>query len=162
MAPEEGRQGVWRNDYDQQPPPNPCPSTSSVPDGTTLTAACALARLIAVSGDPPQNISELTHVQFVMKNGKVIKNTLRRTRCRRSAILSEPVPAKKPSPVAVLLGLIPFVAMCFSVALWDRLDPMILGVPFNLAWLICWIVLSTLCMWAAYRVETARDKKDGQ
>jgi len=122
----------------------------------------ALAGLIAVSGDPLQNISELTHVQFVMKNGKVIKNTLRRTRCRRSAILSEPVPAKKPSPVAVLLGLIPFVAMCFSVALWDRLDPMILGVPFNLAWLICWIVLSTLCMWAAYRVETARDKKDGQ
>jgi len=27
--------------------------------------------------------------------------------------------------------LIPFVAMCFSVALWDRIDPMILGVPFQ-------------------------------
>ena len=74
---------------------------------------------------------------------------------------SEPVRADKPSPVALLLGLIPFVAMCFSVALWDRLDPMILGVPFNLAWLVCWIVLSALCMAAAYRVETARGKKDG-
>ena len=51
--------------------------------------------------------------------------------------------------------------MCFSVPLWDRVDPMILGLPFNLAWLICWIVLSTLCMWAAYRLEAARDKKDG-
>jgi hypothetical protein len=67
---------------------------------------------------------------------------------------------KKPSRVALLLGLIPFVAMCFSVALWDRVDPMILGVPFNLFWLICWIVLTTLCMWAAYRVEAARDKKE--
>ena len=86
---------------------------------------------------------------------------LRRIRFGKQAILSEPVPVKKPSPVALLLGLIPFVAMCFSVALWDRLDPMILGVPFNLAWLICWIALSTLCMWAAYRVEAARDKKDG-
>ncbi len=70
-------------------------------------------------------------------------------------------PVKKPSLGALLLALIPFAAMCFSVALWDRVDPMILGVPFNLFWLICWIVLSTLCMWAAYRVEAARDKKDG-
>ncbi len=71
------------------------------------------------------------------------------------------MPVKKPSPVALLLSLIPFAAMCFSVALWDRIYPMILGVPFNLAWLICWIGLSTLCMWAAYRVEAAHDKKDG-
>ena len=77
----------------------------------------------------------------------------------RQAIIGEPVPVKKPSLGALLLGLIPFVAMCFSVALWDRVDPMILGIPFNLSWLICWIVLSTLCMWAAYRVEAARDKK---
>jgi hypothetical protein len=72
------------------------------------------------------------------------------------------MPARKPSPAALVLGLIPFVGMCFSVALWDRIDPMILGVPFNLAWLICWIVLSTLCMLAAYRVEAARDKKDSR
>ncbi len=51
--------------------------------------------------------------------------------------------------------------MCFSVGLWDRVDPMILGVPFNLAWLIAWIVLSSLCIWGAYRVEAARDTRDG-
>ena len=70
------------------------------------------------------------------------------------------MPVQKPSRVALLLGLIPFLAMCFSVALWDRIDPVILGVPFNLFWLTCWIVLTTLCMWAAYRVEAARNKKD--
>lgn len=70
------------------------------------------------------------------------------------------VKVKKPSLGALLFGLIPFIAMCFSVSLWDRIDPMILGIPFNLFWLIAWIVLSTLCMWAAYRVEIARDKKD--
>jgi len=37
---------------------------------------------------------------------------------------------------------------------------MILGIPFNLFWLICWIGLSSLCLWGAYRVESARDKKD--
>ena len=77
----------------------------------------------------------------------------------RQAIIGKPVPVRKPSLGALLLGLIPFVAMCLSVALWDRVDPMIVGIPFNLFWLICWIVLSTLCMWAAYRVEAARDKK---
>ncbi len=71
------------------------------------------------------------------------------------------MPVKKPSLRALLLGLIPFVAMCFSVELWDRVDPMILGVPFNLAWLIAWIVLSSLCIWGAYRVEAARDTRDG-
>jgi hypothetical protein len=68
---------------------------------------------------------------------------------------------QKPSPIALLLGLIPFAAMCFSVALWDRVYPMIFGIPFNLAWLICWIVLSTVCMAAAYRNDAARAKKDG-
>ena len=71
------------------------------------------------------------------------------------------VPVKKPPLLALLLGLIPFVAMCFSVALWDRIDPVILGIPFNLAWLLCWIILTSLCIWAAYRIESARDKKDG-
>ena len=66
----------------------------------------------------------------------------------------------KPSAAALLLGLVPFAAMCFSVALWDRIDPMLLGMPFNLFWLIAWIVLSTLCMAVAYRVETTRDKQD--
>jgi hypothetical protein len=71
-----------------------------------------------------------------------------------------PVRVKKPSVGALLLGLIPFVAMCLSVSLWDRIQPMIFGLPFNLFWLIAWIVLSSLCMWAAYRVEIARDRKD--
>jgi Protein of unknown function (DUF3311) len=71
------------------------------------------------------------------------------------------VPVKKPSAVALTLGLIPFLGMCFTVALWDRVAPMILGVPFNLAWLMCWIVLSSVCMSVAYRVETARDTKNG-
>ena len=68
------------------------------------------------------------------------------------------MPVKLPSIGASLLGLIPFAAMCFSVSLWDRIHPMPLGIPFNLFWLICWIVLSPLCMWAAYRVGAARNR----
>lgn len=60
---------------------------------------------------------------------------------------------RKPATAALWLAAIPFAAMCFSVALWDRIDPVILGLPFNLFWLIAWIVLSSLCMWIAYRVD---------
>jgi hypothetical protein len=64
---------------------------------------------------------------------------------------------KKPSLGAILLGLLPFAGVCFSVSLWDRIYPMILGMPFNFFWLISWIVLTPLCMWAAYRLEVPRD-----
>ncbi len=65
---------------------------------------------------------------------------------------------RTPSASALLLGAIPFVAMCFSVPLWGRVEPRILGVPFNLAWLVGWIVPTTGCMAIAYRTETGGDK----
>jgi hypothetical protein len=44
------------------------------------------------------------------------------------------------------------------VPLWDRIDPMILGLPFNLFWLILWIVLTPAVMWwGAYRLEVRSD-----
>jgi hypothetical protein len=46
------------------------------------------------------------------------------------------VRVKKPSVGALLLGMIPFIAMCLSVSIWDRVEPMIFGLPFNLFWLI--------------------------
>ncbi len=67
--------------------------------------------------------------------------------------------AKKPSPGALLLSLVPFAAMCFTVSAWDRIDPMVLGLPFNIFWLISWVVLTPLCMWGAYCLES-RQKAD--
>jgi hypothetical protein len=63
---------------------------------------------------------------------------------------------KKPSFGALLLGLIPFVGTCFSVSLWDRIYPLVFGIPFNFFWLISWLGLTPLCMWGAYRLETRR------
>jgi hypothetical protein len=61
---------------------------------------------------------------------------------------------RKPSVGAILLALIPFVAICFTVSLWDRIDPRVLGLPFNFFWLITWLLLTPLCMWGVYRLET--------
>ncbi|MGC1781051.1 MAG: DUF3311 domain-containing protein [Acidobacteriaceae bacterium] len=64
---------------------------------------------------------------------------------------------RSPRIAALGLGLIPFLAICFSVPLWDRIHPMIFGLPFNLFWLLSWTVLTPACMGVAYRLETSRD-----
>lgn len=69
---------------------------------------------------------------------------------------------KKPSTAALCLALIPFATMCWSVPLWDRVHPLVLGLPFNLFWLIAWIVLTPLCMWGVYRIESAREVQGGR
>ena len=70
--------------------------------------------------------------------------------------------AKRPAPGAILLGLIPFTAACLSVSLWDRVDPMVLGLPFNFFWLISWLLLTPLCMWGAYRLEARRTSESSR
>jgi hypothetical protein len=66
---------------------------------------------------------------------------------------------RRPSLGAVLVGLIPFFAMCFSVSAWDRVYPMVFGVPFNIFWLLSWIVLTSICIGAMYRLEASRTSK---
>ena len=65
----------------------------------------------------------------------------------------------RPSLGAILLGLIPFIAVCFSVSLWDRINPTVFGLPFNFFWLVAWILLTPLCMWGAYRFEVRRESR---
>jgi len=66
---------------------------------------------------------------------------------------------RRPALGAVLWGVIPFVGTCFSVGLWDRIEPRVLGLPFSYFWLIAWLFLTPLCIWRAYRIEAKRDTK---
>ncbi len=61
--------------------------------------------------------------------------------------------SKRPSLGALLIAGIPFVAMCFSVSLWDRVEPRILGWPFNLVWLIAWTLLTPLVLYCVFLIE---------
>ena len=63
---------------------------------------------------------------------------------------------KRHSRGALLLGSVPFAAMCFSVAAWDRVHPMVLGLPFNFFWLLSWMVLTPVCLRIAYHLETSQ------
>ena len=54
------------------------------------------------------------------------------------------------------MALIPFAGMCFSVGLWDRVSPRVLGLPFNMFWMLVWIVLTPAIMSAVYWIEKRR------
>jgi hypothetical protein len=62
----------------------------------------------------------------------------------------------KPSLAAVGIALIPLMAVCFSVDLWDRVFPLVLGLPFNMFWLVLWIFLTPCIMSFAYRIEVKK------
>jgi hypothetical protein len=70
---------------------------------------------------------------------------------------------KRTTALSLLLAFIPFVALCFSVPLWDRVYPLVLGLPFNMFWMIAWTPLTSLCLWGAYRLQKSQpaESKDG-
>ena len=71
---------------------------------------------------------------------------------------------KRPSLASLLFGAVPFVALCFTVSLWDRVHPTVLGLPFNFFWLLLWLLLTPVCLYGAYRitpVEPSSHARDG-
>jgi hypothetical protein len=60
-----------------------------------------------------------------------------------------------PRVTAVVCAAIPVLALTIGVALADRLEPRILGMPFVLAWIVAWVLLTPAFMWVAYRSTRA-------
>jgi hypothetical protein len=46
--------------------------------------------------------------------------------------------------------------MCLSVPLWDRVAPRVLGLPFNMFWIIAWLAVTPLLMSIVYCIEKKR------
>lgn len=63
---------------------------------------------------------------------------------------------KRPSLGSILLAVVPFGGMCFSITLWDRMTPRVLGLPFNIFWILAWLVLTPVVMGIVYRMEKKR------
>jgi hypothetical protein len=63
---------------------------------------------------------------------------------------------KRPSIASIVLAILPFVGMCFSVSFWDRVSPTVMGIPFNMIWMLAWIVLTSAAMSVAYLIEKRR------
>jgi hypothetical protein len=54
-----------------------------------------------------------------------------------------------------LLALLPFLAMLVGPFFVDRVTPYVLGMPFLLAWLVAWILLTAAIMAVIFRFDPA-------
>jgi hypothetical protein len=55
--------------------------------------------------------------------------------------------------VPLLIGAVPFLMLVFALPFVNRVEPVILGLPFILFWIMLWIALCPPLLYLAYRVE---------
>lgn len=55
--------------------------------------------------------------------------------------------------LALLLGSIPFLTLVFALPLVNRVEPILIGLPFILFWIVLWVFLTPFILMAAYRLE---------
>ncbi|SDI66030.1 Protein of unknown function [Paraburkholderia steynii] len=52
-----------------------------------------------------------------------------------------------------LLAVLPFIGILLGVPFVNRVEPLVLGMPFVLAWIVMWVVLSSIIMGIIYRLD---------
>ena len=58
--------------------------------------------------------------------------------------------------LSLAVAAIPVIAMTFAVPLANRDEPHVLGLPFVLAWIVGWILLTPAFMWVVHHVIEGR------
>ncbi|MFM0502569.1 DUF3311 domain-containing protein [Paraburkholderia caffeinilytica] len=61
-----------------------------------------------------------------------------------------------------VLAALPFVGMLLGVPFVNRVEPLVLGMPFVLAWIVMWVVLSSIIMAIIYRLDPTNRQLAGE
>ena len=62
-----------------------------------------------------------------------------------------------------LLAVLPFIGILLGVPFVNRVEPLVLGMPLVLAWIVMWVVLTAVIMAVVYRLDPAnRESVDGR
>ncbi len=75
--------------------------------------------------------------------------------------MTPPPNASKPKPSGTLrwslvLALVPASALTLGIPFANRLEPRVLGLPFLLAWIVAWILLTPLVMATVHWLDRRR------
>lgn len=65
---------------------------------------------------------------------------------------------KKGTKIALLFGAVPFIMLVLALPLVNRIEPVILGLPFLLFWILTWVILTPPILFAAYLCEKRFNK----
>ena len=67
---------------------------------------------------------------------------------------------KKGTKLALIFGAVPFVTLVFALPFVNRIEPVILGFPFLLFWILVWVILTPLILFLAYLIEKRVNPKE--
>ena len=67
---------------------------------------------------------------------------------------------QKGTKFALLLGAIPFITLVFALPFVNRTEPVILGLPFLLFWILSWLILTPAILFTAYVLEKKYNPPD--
>ncbi len=60
---------------------------------------------------------------------------------------------QKGTKCALCFGAVPFITLVLALPFVNRVEPLILGLPFVLFWIVFWVALTPLLLFAAFRCE---------
>jgi len=63
--------------------------------------------------------------------------------------------------LALVLGTIPFLTLVFALPFVNRVEPVLLGLPFILVWIILWVFMTPFILMIAYRIEKKFNGQEG-
>ncbi|MCX6575730.1 MAG: DUF3311 domain-containing protein [Candidatus Aminicenantes bacterium] len=69
---------------------------------------------------------------------------------------------RKGTRLALIFGAIPFLTLVFALPFVNRIEPIVLGLPFVLFWILLWVVLTPAVLWAAYKIEKKHNPPDDE
>ena len=52
-----------------------------------------------------------------------------------------------------LLAALPFIGILLGVPFVNRVEPLVLGMPFVLGWIVLWVILNSIIMAVIYRLD---------
>ncbi len=58
------------------------------------------------------------------------------------------------------LALIPFVMILGGVCFVNKVEPYILGMPFLLAWLVFWVIMTSVIMAIIYKIDPSNREEE--
>ncbi|WP_118182601.1 DUF3311 domain-containing protein [Paraburkholderia phosphatilytica] len=61
-----------------------------------------------------------------------------------------------------VLAVLPFIGILLGVPFVNRVEPLVLGMPFVLAWIVMWVVLTSVIMAIIYRLDPTNHTSDSQ
>jgi xanthosine utilization system XapX-like protein len=51
------------------------------------------------------------------------------------------------------LAVLPFIGILLGIPFVNRVEPLVLGMPFVLAWIVLWVILISVIMGVIYRLD---------